>query len=537
MEHKSENCNLLVEPWIPVLYTNGKPDRVGIWKALTEAVRIRQIAASNPMDNVALLRLLLALLQWCKPSMSDEERKMLEEAEGIPDTWLKKRLGGNERPNVVFDLLNSNGGFFQDQGAGGVRVSVMNLMHDVPSGSKIAHFRHTRDESAGMCLPCCAMGLVRWTCVASAGTAGAGQSMTASINGNTPAYSVPEGSNLLTTLLFTWPFDHLVQGDVPVWDAAEEHSPLGFLKGMTWRTRRILLAPPSGTSKRDLSRGSCSYCGQPTETLVRTILFRPGWKRPSKEPWSEDPHLLQIMRRNGPRAKEKKTVPMWPNPNEPLEEHAGIWRMVLQGLLQRAVDSETGPITCYTMLLASSQALYKHVGIHRTELPKMSADVAERLSSELTWLTETIWITVSARARNWSKPPRGDALVAALCAPGAKGRTLRSGLCARSALTEGELERAFLKLAHGLADGGLGATKAPQQVVDNWRGHVSDILRKHVQEVIVATTPGSQLRRQEAVQKADSAVRNAVRQVEQQQRTKLSAPSFDTESESEHDAD
>jgi hypothetical protein len=58
--------NLLSESWIPVLWVNGHPDRVGIRTALSDAWRIRQIAASNPMDNVSLLRFLLAVLMWCK---------------------------------------------------------------------------------------------------------------------------------------------------------------------------------------------------------------------------------------------------------------------------------------------------------------------------------------------------------------------------------------------------------------------------------------------------------------------------------------
>jgi hypothetical protein len=57
MNEQSKN-NLLVERWIPVLWKNGKTSRVGIRDALTQAGKIRQIAASNPMDNVALLRLL-----------------------------------------------------------------------------------------------------------------------------------------------------------------------------------------------------------------------------------------------------------------------------------------------------------------------------------------------------------------------------------------------------------------------------------------------------------------------------------------------
>jgi len=40
--------NLLVEPWIPVLYDDGRFDRLGIREALTDAGRIRQFAASTP---------------------------------------------------------------------------------------------------------------------------------------------------------------------------------------------------------------------------------------------------------------------------------------------------------------------------------------------------------------------------------------------------------------------------------------------------------------------------------------------------------
>lgn len=54
--------NLVEEGWIPVLRRNGRFERVGIRTALTESGSIRQIAASNPMDDVSLLRFLLAVL-------------------------------------------------------------------------------------------------------------------------------------------------------------------------------------------------------------------------------------------------------------------------------------------------------------------------------------------------------------------------------------------------------------------------------------------------------------------------------------------
>jgi indole-3-glycerol phosphate synthase len=45
MSGKSDNYNLLTEPWIPVLWADGKFSRVGIKEALTQAGRIRLIAA------------------------------------------------------------------------------------------------------------------------------------------------------------------------------------------------------------------------------------------------------------------------------------------------------------------------------------------------------------------------------------------------------------------------------------------------------------------------------------------------------------
>lgn len=45
--------NLLEDGFIPVLRCDGRFDRVGIRRALEDAGRIRQIAASNPMDYAA----------------------------------------------------------------------------------------------------------------------------------------------------------------------------------------------------------------------------------------------------------------------------------------------------------------------------------------------------------------------------------------------------------------------------------------------------------------------------------------------------
>jgi len=86
-EHMGQ-YNLLDENWILVLYQNGEWKRVGILKAFEDAHRIREIAASNPMDRIAILRFLLALLYWCEgnpPTKSDTSP-----ADSLPKEWFSK---------------------------------------------------------------------------------------------------------------------------------------------------------------------------------------------------------------------------------------------------------------------------------------------------------------------------------------------------------------------------------------------------------------------------------------------------------------
>ncbi|MDO8586866.1 MAG: type I-E CRISPR-associated protein Cse1/CasA [Armatimonadota bacterium] len=499
--------NLLDEKWIPVLYHNGTVERVGILKALEDADRIRQIAASNPMDRLAILRFLLAVLYWCKGNPPADMNA--NDIDSFPSEWFAKLDESKES----FNLLGAKGGFYQDHETKGIVVSVTNLLHDLPSATNIAHFRHIRDERDGMCLPCCALGILRWSTAAPAGTAGAGQSMTASINGVTPTYSIPTGATLLTTLLLTWPGAHAVQNDAPVWAGANEESPLGFLKGMTWRSRCIFLAPPDAKGKRGLSSGHCCHCGEQTDRLVKSILFRPGWKRPSKEPWSDDPHLLRITRKDGKsaKAKEKKIVPSWPSPNDPLEDHAGVWRSVMEGLLQRSAGLQICATEFHTTLLGTSQALYKHVGEHRAALPDLASDVAQRLSVELEWLREVTWVTIAARGGNWRDPPKGHRIVGALCAPRAKGQAIRSSLCARSFPVERELEQAFQRLVQDLATAGEVDGEA---IVRNWRARAGRVLCSYAGQSVDAAKSGSPLRQREAKRCADDAILEAVRETD-----------------------
>jgi len=127
------NYNLLEEEWIPVLWKKGNSNRVGIITALTQADKIRQIAATNPMDRAAILRFLLALLYWCQGNPPD---KIPDEP--FPPDWFEK-LSDNKD---WFNLLGERKRFYQCKLGSGKdeKLSANYLMQEVPTGTNIWHF-------------------------------------------------------------------------------------------------------------------------------------------------------------------------------------------------------------------------------------------------------------------------------------------------------------------------------------------------------------------------------------------------------------
>jgi CRISPR type I-E-associated protein CasA/Cse1 len=289
--------NLIDEPWIPVLWRDGKPERVGIRKALTEAGKIRQIAASNPLDNVALLRFLLAVLQWCKPELSGDDRATRNDADGIPTDWLKSNLGEEGAANPTFNLLGGSRRFMQAPKDTDNRRPVADLFHELPGGTNVVHLRHIADNREGVCPACISIGLARLP-IAMTGKGSAKDAITGKragkhpgINGDPPFYFVPVGNTLLETLTLNWPLAN-IRGDRPCWlaSARSANAPVGVMEGFTWTSRQFRIADDG------LRSGSCMVCGADTESLVTCLheLNRPngrdGLSRCRYERW-RDPHV------------------------------------------------------------------------------------------------------------------------------------------------------------------------------------------------------------------------------------------------------
>jgi len=300
MNKEPATFNLVDRPWIPVLRTNGRPTRLGIRQALTEAGSIRGLAASNPIDDVAILRYLVTVLAWCRPVVSAEELLEVASPGGVPNDWLGG-LGAPSQPNPLFDLLAAPRGHLQappdrhhltkEERKRRTRP-VADLFHEVPGGTNIAHLRHVVDFEHGVCLPCLAIGLVRLPTTITA--YGSGKSP--GINGTPPVYFTPIGRSLAATIALNIPTER-IPGDCPCWAptyGGDARGRVGFLEGASWTSRQFRI---DGGSP-----GQCSQCGASAAPLLRGLLEtnapngRPGLTSAPLESW-RDPHVAYSKKR------------------------------------------------------------------------------------------------------------------------------------------------------------------------------------------------------------------------------------------------
>ncbi len=496
--------NLLEERWIPVLGSDGKACRVGITAALTEAGTIRQIAASNPMDNVSLLRLLLAVLQWCKPKVRKEELGRLRGGGSVPQDWLKKL----ERNRAKFELLGHGGRFYQCPTARSkVERPVTDLLQELPSGTNIAHFRHTRDGRDGLCPACCAIGLVRLTAFATSGKHGGKQQKPAGINGPAPVYGVRWGGSLVGTLLLNWPLRE-VKRDGPSWAHGEPTRPehIGPLRAFTWQPRRAWLQRPEvGAPER-----TCCSCGR-EDQLVHRIAFLPGWERPfANTAWPDDPHVLDVERRTV-RGKNERKVELvrLARHSEPPDAHARSWREMYRGSLQRlragAAQGHAEAIVCTGA--AARQALYKDALCHSWRLP-VGALTKERAGAALRALR---WLDRLEGTDRWGvrdgSNVRQMLLQALRLVP--NGRPGATAALAAAA-TEGEalLRRHFEEFVDALAQ--ADGDEEVRGCIAAWRNGVQTELRGELARACTVIASASPLRRCEAINCAHAALHEEI---------------------------
>jgi len=309
------NYNLLDEKWLPVLWKDGKTDRVGIIEALKQADRIRQIAAGNPMDRVAILRFLLALLYWCKGILPDGEDSISGDL--FPLSWFTKLNDNRDK----FSLLGDGTRFYQCKSRSGKdeKLSANYLMQEVPTGINFWHFRHSTDKTNGLCPACCAMGLLRLPLFATSG----GRTKPPGINAKPPIYVIPLGSSLAETLRLLWREEPSSNLGTPAWVKPDLLLPktgeIPLLTGLTWLPRRVWLDNPEGPE------ADCVSCGRKEHLIWQCIFAGIGSTKSDGGRIWRDPNDI----------RDSKDEVMRPgNPLGASDAAAGQWAKIMAGILR-----------------------------------------------------------------------------------------------------------------------------------------------------------------------------------------------------------
>ncbi len=257
--------NLLVSPWVPVLWNDGRFSRVGIQEALTRSGEIRLIAASNPMDRVALLRFLLSVLMWCRENAKSSIAALDQNCPGIPENWLARL----QEHQAAFNLLGDGHRFFQSELLKGKKPRpIADLLVEFPGEKSVNHIRHiVHDGSYGFCPACCTTGILRLSVWAPANG-----SYPASVNPASAAYALVEGKNLLRTLHANLPETNPQSNQAPWLHQGPPDSPDVVAK-LAWRPRSFWLNAGVGS-------GFCANCGS-FDHLITSLCNDGGWRTPT----------------------------------------------------------------------------------------------------------------------------------------------------------------------------------------------------------------------------------------------------------------
>jgi hypothetical protein len=497
----SGTYNLLNEDWLPVIWRDGRPKgaKVGVSTALTKAREIREVQAALPLDTFAVYRFLLAVLHWCKPKPSDEEKAELARQGGVPVAWLSPLAENKDR----FELLGEHYGFYQDRA---LRDQCDNpcsyLLPELPARTNIAHFRHMQDEREGLCPACCALGLVRLSAYATSGKHGKERQKPAGINGPSPSYAIPLGESLAETLVLNWPLPRQNR-DRPSWmvQKPSRRENVGCMAAFTWRPRTVWLGRPTDQD----ALGVCTYCGE-EHRLIHKIAFQPGWERPfGKEAWPDDPHLLvDIIPPKTKRAKKKIQALRFPNVHARTDLHSRAWRAVYRVILEGIPDDNTDlssaqhrhlrecfsedkfirPSKIAYFAVGVAQALYQDARGSAWKLPPLTAPQARRAILELQVIDALDLESIVARALAWSDFKR-PGVVAALASTSPRWET--------------SLRRRFKQYVDELT------SSAEEDALRRWRKDAEDIIVGQITETMSILQTGSPLRKLESAERLRAA--------------------------------
>lgn len=251
-----DSFDLTTEPWIRVRMLSGELTELSLVEVFDRAHEIRALAGELPTQDVAVLRLLLAILRRTHSDVVG--------VDGWSGLWQRDRFEPGPISAYLdgyrhrFDLLHPETPFYQVAGlrtAKGELTELARLVADVPSGHQYFTTRAGRAltemsfaEASRWVVHCQAYdvsGIKSGAVGDDRVKGGKGYPIGIAWCGWLGAVVV-SGTTLFRTLLLNLPMDPLAKGDLPVWErtaqtaAAEGREwPAGPLDLLTWQSRRI----------------------------------------------------------------------------------------------------------------------------------------------------------------------------------------------------------------------------------------------------------------------------------------------------------
>ncbi len=259
--------NLLSNNWIPVVKLDGTPYLVSLRDVLVDAVQYRNLSASLPHANAALLRLLLAVLFRVFGPI-DRERWAQIYRDGSFDAQSLDAYFA--RWQTRFDLFDPEYPFFQYRHPQVSEKPAQALLQMIGGGDTFTLFDHVMDEVSFVLTPAQASLLLLTT--QSFALAGLCHPQLKLVYTDAAcsraAVFVVEGKNLFQTLMFNLvgyrsgvtPYPgRRGTADRPVWEAddpyqPERFTPLGYVDYLTWPNRRIRLIPEQQNGQTVIAR-------------------------------------------------------------------------------------------------------------------------------------------------------------------------------------------------------------------------------------------------------------------------------------------
>ena len=234
------NFNLWDEPWLQVIMNDGSKQEVSLYDAIKDAHKIAEIRDENPLFEIGIHRMLIALVMDAYEIKDTSrirdliDRKSFDVA--ILDAYKKKYYEN-------FDLFGETVRFYQfsPREHDFKEKSIANILMDLPQGTNSILFHHTYEDQLTVSPKVCAKAL----CSVSAYVLAAGTGYRASAAGHPPIYSLIYADSLFEILLFNSCPDSLLNNSSrygPAWTIQEE---IGKLKhkiadvsttlGLTWQ--------------------------------------------------------------------------------------------------------------------------------------------------------------------------------------------------------------------------------------------------------------------------------------------------------------